>query len=74
MHDLNLSALFADRMLFLIDGRIFADGPPQEEMQPDLLTRAYGCHVAINRAPFDGPWLLPQSCSPDNGQGRAPGT
>lgn len=64
MHDLNLSAMFADRMAFLIDGRIAADGPPDQVMDADLLERAFGCRVAVNRIPADGPWLLPQACEP----------
>jgi iron complex transport system ATP-binding protein len=62
MHDLNLSAMFADRMAFLINGRLAAIGSPTEALQPDLLEAAYGCRIALNRAPQYGPWLLPQTC------------
>ena len=62
MHDLNLSAMFADRMAFLIDGRLAALGPPAEVMTGPLLERAYGCTVALDRVPVSGPWLLPQNC------------
>ena len=64
MHDLNLSAMVADRMGFLIDGRLQALGPPAQAMRPEVLERAYGCHIALNAAPKAGPWLLPQSCRP----------
>lgn len=63
MHDLNLSAMFADRMAFLINGRLAASGDPAEVMQPDLLEAAYGCRITLNRVPQKGPWLLPQACS-----------
>lgn len=63
MHDLNLSAMFADRMAFLIGGRLAATGSPSEVMQPELLEAAYGCRIALNRAPKVGTWLLPQACS-----------
>lgn len=63
MHDLNLSAMFADRMAFLIDGRLASIGTPSEVMQPGLLEAAYGCRTVLNTGPADGPWLLPQSCS-----------
>jgi iron complex transport system ATP-binding protein len=63
MHDLNLSAMFADRMAFLIDGRLEALGTPTEVMQAELLERAYGCRITLNAAPGSGPWLLPQACS-----------
>lgn len=62
MHDLNLSAMFADRMAFLVAGRLAATGSPAEVMQQGLLEAAYGCRIAVNRAPPDGPWLLPQVC------------
>jgi iron complex transport system ATP-binding protein len=73
MHDLNLSAMFADRMVFLIDGRKVADGSPQDVMTDSLLARAYGCRVLINDVPQDGPWLLPQSCEANGVKGNALG-
>jgi len=62
MHDLNLTAMVADRMAFLIDGCLAADGPPGQVMQADLLARAYSCRITPNSVPASGPWLLPQSC------------
>lgn len=62
MHDLNLSAMFADRMAFLIGGRLAASGSPAEVMRAELLQAAYGCRIALNSAPPLGPWLLPQAC------------
>lgn len=64
MHDLNLSAMFADRIAFLIDGQLAAVGPPSEVLVPPLLERAYGCRIAMNRIPTQGPWFLPQACEP----------
>ncbi len=62
MHDLNLSSMFADRMAFLIGGRLVASGSPSDVMQEYLLEAAYGCRIALNYAPRSGPWLLPQAC------------
>lgn len=62
MHDLNLSAMFADRIGFLIDGRLEAIGSPDQVMGKPLLERAYGCRIALNTAPTCGPWLVPQAC------------
>lgn len=64
MHDLNLSAMFADRMAFLLDGKLEAVGSPGEVLREALLERAYGCTVALNRVPVSGAWLLPQNCRP----------
>lgn len=62
MHDLNLSSMFADRIAFLIGGRLVANGSPSDVMQEYLLEAAYGCRIALNSAPRSGPWLLPQAC------------
>jgi iron complex transport system ATP-binding protein len=41
-HDLNLAGQFADRMVILHQGRIEADGPPDEVLKPELLSKVYG--------------------------------
>jgi iron complex transport system ATP-binding protein len=61
MHDLNLSAMFADRMVLLHFGQVLAQGQPDQVMTDDMLTRAYGCQVRVGRAPPSGPWVLPQA-------------
>lgn len=74
IHDLNLAAMFADRMAFLIDGRLVAEGPPPLVLNAALLRRAYGCRVALNTAPTTGPWFVPQCCEGlgSNGMADAP--
>lgn len=62
MHDLNLTAHHADRLAFLGQGRIEALGSPAEVITASRLQRAYGCRVALNTAPAEGPWFLPQCC------------
>lgn len=62
MHDLNLSAMFADRMAFLANGQLAAVGTPSAVMQRGLLESAFGCRVEPNTLPQHGPWLLPQAC------------
>jgi iron complex transport system ATP-binding protein len=42
MHDLDLAARFADRMLLLDEGRIVADGPPGEIIDEGILSRVFG--------------------------------
>ncbi|MGM0578796.1 MAG: ABC transporter ATP-binding protein [Myxococcota bacterium] len=42
LHDLNLAARAGDRMVFLHDRRIAADGPPDEVLTPDVIRRVYG--------------------------------
>ena len=61
MHDLNLSAMFADRMALLVEGRLAAFGRPAEVLTDDHLGCAYGCPLRVNRAPPTGPWIVPQA-------------
>jgi iron complex transport system ATP-binding protein len=42
LHDLNLAAAFADRLLIMREGRIAADGPPDSVMDTGLLSEIYG--------------------------------
>jgi iron complex transport system ATP-binding protein len=64
MHDLNLSSLYFDRLVFLSSGRIVADGPPDEVIQPDMIREVFGVSVLVQRHPRRGiPWmtLLPDT-------------
>ncbi|HSF64184.1 MAG TPA: heme ABC transporter ATP-binding protein [Paracoccaceae bacterium] len=61
MHDLNLSAMVADRIVLLSDGRLLADGPPETVLTDAALSRAYGCALRVGHAPAGMPWVLPQS-------------
>lgn len=45
LHDLNLTAHYADEVALLAAGRIHSSGPAAEIMQPALLSEIYGCHV-----------------------------
>lgn len=51
-HDLNLTALHADRAVVLHDGAKAADGPPNHALSPELLERVYG--VAMRRVEVNG--------------------
>ena len=61
MHDLNLSSMFADRMVLLADGALVAAGVPDVVLTDTLLSNAYGCPIRTNVMPSQGTWLLPQS-------------
>jgi iron complex transport system ATP-binding protein len=51
LHDLNLAALWADRILLLHDGRIVSQGAPETVLQADALARWYGAQVIVGRHP-----------------------
>ncbi|MFN3616175.1 MAG: heme ABC transporter ATP-binding protein, partial [Rubrimonas sp.] len=42
LHDLNLAAAFADRVVLMAAGRIVADGPPADALRADRLSALYG--------------------------------
>src|SRR5690606_20147364 len=47
LHDLNLAARVADRIVLLASGGVLADGPPSEVLVPELLRAAYGAEVTV---------------------------
>jgi iron complex transport system ATP-binding protein len=47
LHDLNLTALYADRVALLVDGELRALGDPTEVLTPDHLSAAYQIPVHI---------------------------
>jgi len=73
LHDLNLAATFADRVVLLVDGRVVAQGTPAEVLCLELLAAIYGESVAILPRPDDGrPAVLPRRATwPSNGNSTA---
>ncbi|MFW2544820.1 heme ABC transporter ATP-binding protein [Primorskyibacter sp. 2E107] len=64
MHDLNLTALFADRVAVLAEGLRLAFGTPGEVLTDDILSRAYGCALRVSAPPPAAiPYILPHAAS-----------
>jgi len=62
MHDLNLTAMFADLIAVMKAGRIIAHGPPGTVMTDAILSDAYGCRLRTSTPPPRGMrYVLPQS-------------
>ncbi len=60
LHDLNLAAQYADRIVVLRDGRRLAAGPPGEVLTPDVIRDAFGMPVVVARHPcLDCPLVIP---------------
>jgi iron complex transport system ATP-binding protein len=60
LHDLNLAATWADRIVLIAEGALVADGRPAEVLTGDLLSRVYACPVAVVPHPVHGgPLILP---------------
>lgn len=57
LHDLNLAALYCDRLLLLNEGRIEAIGTPHEIIKAELIEQVYGVRPIIMMHPTNG---LPQ--------------
>lgn len=64
LHDLNIAAMFADRLIVMKDGAIAADGPPRAALTDDLLESVFGLPLRVCRTPADGTaFVLPQSAA-----------
>lgn len=51
MHDLNLAALYFDRLVMLNEGRVVAEGLPAEVLQQDSIQRVFGAKVRVEEHP-----------------------
>ncbi|MEM6309838.1 MAG: heme ABC transporter ATP-binding protein [Pseudomonadota bacterium] len=58
MHDLNLSAMFADQVLVMKDGALIANGPVHTTLTNALLSDVYGCDVISCATPHAGSWYV----------------
>ncbi len=58
-HDLIPAANFADRILLMKDGRIYADGTPDEVLTEENLFAVYGLHATVSRTPDGALAILP---------------
>lgn len=54
LHDLNLAAQYADRLLMLKEGRTFAEGPPADVLTEANVLAVYGSRVKVIRHPVEG--------------------
>lgn len=59
-HDLNLAAMYADRLLLLKDGKAVVIGSPKDVIVPDFIRQSYGCDLLIDENPLGGvPRVVP---------------
>jgi iron complex transport system ATP-binding protein len=61
MHDLNLSAMFADRIYLMKGGTVAATGNPQAALTSATLANVFDCPLEPNSVPASGTFILPQS-------------
>ncbi|MEV2211957.1 ABC transporter ATP-binding protein [Streptomyces sp. NPDC050997] len=56
LHDLNLAAMYCDRLVVLNEGRVVAAGSPAEVLTEELIAQVYGVRAAVTPdAPGDRP-------------------
>ncbi|TPK67273.1 MULTISPECIES: heme ABC transporter ATP-binding protein [unclassified Mesorhizobium] len=62
LHDLNLTAMYADRIFVMHRGRLAATGSPRDVLSDDLIERVFGCRLRVGVLPAGNmPFVLPQS-------------
>jgi iron complex transport system ATP-binding protein len=62
LHDLNLTAMYADRVHVMHRGQLAAAGSPQEVLSEDLIARVFECRLKVGVLPAGNvPFILPQS-------------
>ncbi|MEM1185712.1 MAG: ABC transporter ATP-binding protein [Planctomycetota bacterium] len=60
LHDLNIAARFADRLVVLREGTIATDGTPNEVLTPSVIQGTFEVRVEIRRdGPSGRPWCVP---------------
>jgi len=58
LHDLNLAAMFADRVAVLHGGKVIALGTPDEVLRSDVIRQAFDVDVSVMRHPTLGTPLI----------------
>ena len=62
LHDLNLTAMFADRIVMMLEGCAEACGTPAEVLVDERISRVFECSLRVGVTPSGGaPFVLPQS-------------
>jgi iron complex transport system ATP-binding protein len=60
MHDLNLTAMYADRVMMMSGGALIASDTPMRVLTDETLSHAYKCSLQTNVLPAAGvPFILP---------------
>ncbi|WP_376704154.1 heme ABC transporter ATP-binding protein [Mesorhizobium sp. ISC25] len=64
LHDLNLTAMHADRIFVMHRGRLAATGSPQQVLSDELIEKVFDCRLKVGVLPAaNTPFVLPQSAA-----------
>ncbi|HJH57513.1 MAG TPA: ABC transporter ATP-binding protein, partial [Euryarchaeota archaeon] len=69
LHDLNLAAEYCDRIYILLEGRVVAEGSPEDIITESLIERVYGVKSSVEINPHTG--LLNVVYYPRHSRGRS---
>jgi iron complex transport system ATP-binding protein len=62
LHDLNLTAMYADQICLMHGGQLAAAGTAKDVLVDSLLEDVFGCRLRVGAVPAEGaPFVLPQS-------------
>jgi iron complex transport system ATP-binding protein len=62
LHDLNLTAMYADRIFVMHRGRVAASGGPSDVLSDELIESVFDCRLRVGALPAGNiPFVLPQS-------------
>ncbi|MGC5343088.1 ABC transporter ATP-binding protein [Streptomyces sp. DT171] len=76
LHDLNQAARYADHLVAMKEGRIIAEGPPEDVVTADLVREVFGLSAVVVPDPVTGsPLVVPGApWAPPTPTGKAPRT
>lgn len=64
LHDLNLTAMYADRVFVMHRGKLAATGAPRDVLSDDLIEKVFECRLKVGALPAANvPFVLPQSAA-----------
>ncbi|WP_422372136.1 heme ABC transporter ATP-binding protein [Hoeflea sp.] len=63
MHDLNLTAMYADRITLMSRGQVAASGTPDDVFGDEALSQVFGCPLKVGQVPANRRFVLPQSAA-----------
>lgn len=63
MHDLNLTAMYADTIVLMSKGKVAACGPADAVLRNDTLAGVFGCALKVGAIPENRRFVLPQSAA-----------
>lgn len=70
IHDLGMAARYCDRLVLLSEGRVLADGTPEEVLAPDIIEAAFGVRSAVYPDPVTGSLVVSLIAPADEDRSR----